>query len=1190
MRIRRLEISGFKSFADRAVVVFGEGITGVVGPNGCGKSNVVDAIRWCMGEMSAKQLRGRAMHDVIFAGCESRGPLGMAEVTLTMQNDGNVPPQYAAFEEIAVTRRLHRDGTSEYLINRVPVRLRDVTDLFLGTGVGTRAYSIIEQGRIGFIVSSRPEDRRSVIEEVAGITKFKARKKAAERRLEATEQNLARVNDIVVELERQLVSLRRQARKAERYKELRAEQRDLDLHAATFEMLRLVAVEKMQRGERATLEGRLDDTTAALGAAEGGLEAERLELTADERALSDRQQESAAHDLELAGVERDLGHWREQLAAAQSRAADAKLDVETAARRAEQAVTQRAELETLVRELGQAIADDQARLTAMAETAGALHGAAAEAQRELEELRRQALEHVHGSAQQRGLLQTLTRQRTDVQARVAALDEERQALGRRQAASQARRGELEVQRRQAADQLVEWTARVAALRAELERVAEQDTLSEARVLALRGELSERRSRWESLVAIARRLEGYADGVRTLWQTDGATPTPAVGGLLALVSDVLEAPPELERAIEAVLGEALQVVIVEEQTAAIAAIDYLKQRRGGRSAFLARAPRRVPVAAPLPAGPGVVGTALAKVKVAPEYRELAEALLGDVVIVDRLDNALALWRGGELRHTLVTLDGEVCAPNGVLAGGSDDGMGLLAKRREIRELEEAVAALERELAQAQAAHQALEQARLQLDVDIQQLEKDIHSSEIEQVQHAKDLEATDAELGRLAERLEVVGYELEQLGVELATLDRDHAEAAVRAASAESRQREVEQSIQSRQAAAQQRQQELEQRADEITNLRVLLASREEKLSSARETITRLAADEVELRARIERGTGAIADGEGEIDGLRQRLATAEVRVQGLVGAAAERHAALSAARAAYEAKRQALEAKERGLRDKRAAVDQVKEAVVQVKLDLQRLEMERQRLSEQVFERHDVALERIMGDYHLRALPDEAHVARQAEVERAIKNIGPINLTAIDECAEIEKRYSFLATQRDDLQQAVDALKRAIQRINRASRERFAEAFAAVNEMFQKVFPRLFRGGEARLELSDSDDLLEAGVEIIAQPPGKRLQSVGLLSGGEKALTATALVFSIFLIKPSPFCVLDEVDAPLDDANVGRFNDMLRDISRISQFIVITHNKLTMAEADRLYGITMEEPGLSKVVSVDLTTAASVAA
>jgi len=1194
MRIKKLEINGFKSFADRGVIAFGEGITGVVGPNGCGKSNVVDAIRWCMGEMSAKHLRGRAMQDVIFAGSDSRGPLGMAEVTLTFHNDGDVPPQYAPFSEIAVTRRLHRDGTSEYLINKVQARLRDITDLFLGTGAGTRAYSIIEQGRIGFVVSARPEDRRSLIEEVAGITKFKVRKKAAERRLDATEQNLLRVNDIVTELERQLGSLRRQARKAERYRELRADLRDLELHAASLEYLRLAAVEKVQQGERDTLEQHISDAQSGLGAAEAGLEVDRQRLLDEEQKLQNEQKASAESDAKLAALERDVAHWREQLEDAVARMSSARLEVSDAKQRIAGTDGERQTLATVLADHEAGRDADRTHIEGLAAAVGELQAQLVAIDRDIEQQRKDALEHVHGAAQQRALVGNLQKQRIDIRNRLESAVVEQDALGQKRGESQRHEAELSHQAGELATDLAAWRDRLSAVRLEVAEVGAEASESAKQLAGARDELHKRRSRLHSLEEIARRFEGYSDGVRTLLgarSAAGEAPEgskPVVPGFRALVSDVLSTTPVYERAIEAALGHRVQYLVVDSHTDAATAIAYLKEHKGGLGGFLPAAPRLTQPWTAVAVPAGVLGTARALVESKPGFADVAEYLLADVLVVDTLDTALSLFAAGATDARLagkvfVTLEGEVVDKGGAVAGGSHEGAGLLAKRREIRELGAEVERLETAFTAKKAATECLEARRLQLEVDAQQLDKDIRAAELEKLELDKDLEAAHKELQRFAERLEVLGYEVTQRRDELAVIDDDERAASGLAEKAEAGRKDVEERL----AALGERRREhalgLEDRTAALTTAKVQLAARDEKVHGARAALERLAEVNAELAARIGRDEGIIAEGERTSEELRTRILEGSEALAETLRVAQARRSSLLAARGRYETDRGGMGGIEQRLREERKGLEAKQQALLQVRMELQRTDLERVRLIEQTAERHDVALLAVVCDYHLRPAPGAGDLERRAELERAIKAIGPINLTAIDECADVEKRYEFLKQQRDDLQNALDALRRAILRINRASRERFRQAFDAVNEMFQQIFPRLFRGGEARLELVESDDLLESGVEIVAMPPGKKLQNVTLLSGGEKALTATALVFSIFLIKPSPFCVLDEVDAPLDEANVGRFNEMLREISKLSQFIVITHNKLTMSEADRLYGITMEEPGLSKVVSVDLS-------
>ncbi|MBC7792344.1 MAG: AAA family ATPase, partial [Clostridia bacterium] len=633
MRIKKLEIHGFKSFAERAVLHFGHGITGVVGPNGCGKSNIVDALRWCMGEMSAKHLRGRAMQDVIFAGSDSRGPLGMAEVTLTFDNDGNVPPEYAQFSEIAVTRRLHRDGSSEYLVNKVPARLRDITDLFLGTGVGTRAYSIIEQGRIGFIVSSKPEDRRSLIEEVAGITKFKARKKAAERRMESTQQNLSRVGDIVTELERQLQSLRRQAKRAEKYKELRSELRDLELHHASLETLRVLVMKKLASSHSEALEQEAQEAQAGIAAHEISIEEDRLRLLAIERALQHDQAASAELETKLAALERDLEHWRRQRDEANARGQAARRDLEDAENKL---TTARAEHEghtVNLSNLATSVDVDRERLLSLDADHGETQGKMTSIDRRAESLRRSAVEYIHEGARQRTLVAAIAKRTHELRSRLEHSTAELEDVAHRRGVAEIKARALTEQRDALMSQMTDWRSWLDTNRITLDAAVTAMTESDRLVRSLRDELSERRSRLESLQEIARHFEGYSDGVRSLMQPaiEGMPGRTAVSGVRALITDVLEVPPQLEIAVEAALGERLQYVVVDAQTVGVTAIAYLRSIAGGRSGFVPVEPRNT--------GGVANGDALTRVQARPGFEAVAEYLLRDVSIVANLDEAM-----------------------------------------------------------------------------------------------------------------------------------------------------------------------------------------------------------------------------------------------------------------------------------------------------------------------------------------------------------------------------------------------------------------------------------------------------------------------------------------------------------------------------------------------------------------------
>jgi chromosome segregation protein len=1225
LKIKRIEIRGFKSFVDDTKLSFPDPITSIVGPNGCGKSNIVDAIRWVMGEQSAKHLRGRAMEDVIFSGSESRGPAGLAEVSLSFDArglgadvaPGGVPWGVAAPEEILVTRRLYRDGTSEYLLNGVPSRLRDVVEFFLGTGVGSKAYAIIEQGRIGFIVSSRPEDRRTLIDEAAGITRYKAKKKAAERRMEATRQHLLRVSDIVGEIEGRLRSLRLQAQKAERYKRYKAELRDLDLWSSAQRYLGHLAEEKSVQAELDEVRGRHDTEGAALTAAEAAIESERLGVTEEANDLA-----AAKDDLFAVSNRAQLGFQRaaHHDAEATELASRAEAGGREAAELRERAAAQAAHSEAIQREL--------VDLEAAADASERAHGAEAEAQdarrRELNQAREEletAVAEIGAArariarreAERAGGLQRgeeLAARGAAVAADDATAAERLGALGAEETGSRAEVEILSARVEAARGRAAEDEARLAALRAELGR-------GELELETLREEAHRRRSRLASLREIQDRYERFQKGVRAIMQEH--REGRGMPGIEAVVADIVRPPPELETAVEAVLGERLGDVIVDSHEAGIEAINFLKRSSEGRSSFIPRALRASPprgellydatgtgmapvdvgpgsmlaalpapdaIASAWPKGEGVRGPMLELIGYDRKYDEVAAYLLGDVLVVEDLERALALWRETRTEKTIVTLEGEVIDPHGVVTGGSRESAltGVLEQKREIRELEAVMERLDADVEAALGRQVARKQAAAELGQALEQAAAALRADEMALFGRQKDLDRAAGEITALDSRRRALAEQAAELARAAEENERRLADAAggleTDTVVVEATERRCAE-LRARTAALAG---EFDAAIGRLTTLKVSATQAAERRQNARQTLERLVAERADHEARAGRIEATLEDDRTRAETLR--AAAAELRDEaGLAQAEAEARAREHGERqGTLEHRQAALLARDAELRAARAEVTRLGQLLSRLELRCQEITLRRTSLEEQVGDRYrDVTLGAIVHDYHLRALFGPVEEQRTTELRGLIERMGEINLTAIEESAELQQRFDFLTTQRADLESAIAQLETAIERINRASRRRFRETFDAVNTEFEAMFPRLFGGGKARLHLTDDSDLLETGIEIIANPPGKKLsQNIELLSGGEKALTAVSLLFAIFLVKPSPFCVLDEVDAPLDEANVGRFNQVVREMTDRSQFILITHNRRTMEIADRLCGVTMEEPGVSKLVAVNL--------
>ncbi len=1259
MKLKKIEVIGFKSFADRQLVQVDEHVTGVIGPNGCGKSNIVDAVRWCMGEQSAKHLRGAGMADVIFAGCASRGPAGMAEVTLTLENDGQgVPMSVLDLPEIALTRRLFADGTSEYLINKIPGRLRDITELLMGTGAGTKGYSIIEQGQVGKIVSSKPEERRHLIDEAAGITRFKSQKAAAQRKIEATRTNLLRVTDVVSELEGRLGTLRRQAQKAERYKRYRQELRDLELWIASHKFLELQSTGRVLHERREDLAQQVEDLRHTIAARDTQIEAKRTALTQTERSLSEHQQEVYDLDNRVRLLDAEDDYRRREREGLLASAAQARAEAEAGERG----------LASVEEELEQV----RAQIKELKDAGGAdgLRSRVEELQSELTVVEERVAALTASIEQARGEREAATQRLAVARSRSGSLEEAIHELDARaqQAADSAdalsgQHDELAEGLRNAEEALEGASSAVTGLheqRTELDRerasLRTQVAAAEVELDTQRAEVHRCRSRLQSLQEIQGRYRGCQSGVQVVMehrqqlaapaQLDAAggasAPEGETGPVLGILADFVSAPQHLEAALSAVLGDRLEGVVVDEPADGARGVDLLKRLQEGRTTFLPRRTRtseetaRVEATAPSgrsfgwsrdpgastpssievvdlsgegsiwtppvapppsrpepvePPRPGVVGRLVDLVDVGGELAPMARELLGETLVVEDLPRALELWANDEQRRPLVTLDGDRLEPSGVVVGGSPTALdsALLQQKREIRELEEILEQLEGDFATIRGRHLALAQRLAEVERAREASEAEVLEAEKNKLARAQARQQLDADLKRVAA----------DLGRRTAERDTIRAMSASRREEIETLQAQV--TADEEQAAEQSRvvdEQTLEREAQgqareriggELTEARVALASWQQQadaLDASRDRLQRQAGSERDRISRLRASASGADERVAQID--RDTEVAAQERGQ-LVEKSREATARVNDAREQYDELRVVVDELEASVKTLRADLDEHRERLQQVDLGLQESALEQQHVEEDVRQRFDVDIGDVLIDHHHRALAGAEETGRRKELRRILSRMGEVNLTAIDEYEEVSGRYEYLTGQRGDLESAIAQLQEAIDKINKTTRQLFRDTFDAVNERFQQLFPRLFAGGRAQLRLTDPLDMLTTGVEIEAQPPGKQLRSLDLLSGGEKALTAVSLIFAIFLIKPSPFCILDEVDAPLDDANVGRMCKLVRELATDTQFIVITHNKVTMESSDRLYGVTMEQRGISKLVSVNMRRAVELA-
>lgn len=1170
MKIKRVEIVGFKSFVDRVSLDFSEGIAAIVGPNGCGKSNILDAIRWTMGEQSAKNLRGRSMEDVIFGGSETRKAVGMAEVSMTFSNErGLGPPALRDYPEIMVTRRLYRNGDSEYRLNKTPCRLLDITELFMDTGVGARAYSIIEQGKIGMILNAKPEDRRFLIEEAAGISKFKTRKLAALRKIEATRQNLLRLRDIISEVRRQLNTLKRQARKAELYRDYREELKSIEvaLAAQVYQQLKL-----QRSAEQAVFEDQSRNREAlAVGLQKEELATETLRLVQAEIETDlGRKQEQVFHlTTSIQQLESRIDYEQKEMASLQRQ--QERLTAELQGLAQQLAETDREE--GLLRSSESSVEADLTRQTQrLEEGESALEGlvVADEAVLKALEQDRQTLFMLKGE------LARLDNRREEVQRRQHRLAEQQ---ARNQQELQEVLGQQVQLQQQTVDQqqkLDVWRQECETLQEEREQAHRQvqrlrQQMEEGETLLLQSQetLSRRRSRLESLRDLERNREGYQVGVQVLL----ADPnwSECCDGLAA---DLLEVPAGYEVALEAVLGDRLQALLPQGTEDVWSALELLR-RKGGRGTFLLpRADRG------LRSSPVVEGGILLQELIRPKagFEPLVAALLEGLVLVEDLD---PFMQGGlPWGVTLVTAAGDCLSHRGLLQGGADAALntGLLQKRREIKELTSQVEDLEQELAEQH--RQRLQQKELlaQAEGTLQELGSLLHARQLRLADGEKDLSRLLADAQRLKERGELLSFDEGQLTEELAGLLQGLAEEEKDRAQREERKSGLEKSLTAHQMELQERRSVLAAKREEITALKVALSALKERDEGNRRNLRRL---EKLREDGLQRQAGLWQqqrEAVQQLEQLQKSVDRQKIELEVLLRRRDEELKGQEAVKDRFEEGGRRLREGEAELKDLRKRQALLQDALMASQVKLREIELETEHLRDTVLDRYRVDLMQHPGDA---PEPDNQQAEKRiAELRGLLEDMGEVNLMAIEEFRDLEQRWTFLSDQEKDLQTSMEGLQAAISKINKTTRKRFGETFEQINARFQEVFPRLFLGGKAELKLTDEQDLLETGIDIVVQPPGKKLQSVNLLSGGEKALTAVALIFAIFLIKPSPFCILDEVDAPLDDANIGRFNEMVKEMSSQSQFIIITHNKRTMAVANTLYGVTMESPGVSKLVSV----------
>jgi len=1179
MRLKRLELVGFKSFADRTELDIVPGVTAVVGPNGSGKSNIADAIRWVLGEQSAKSLRGAKMEDIIFSGSQGRKAVNFCEVALTLDNADQTLP--VGYDEVTVARRVYRSGDSEYLINRQTCRLRDIAELFMDTGVGREAYSIIGQGRIEEILSTKSEDRRGVFEEAAGIIKFKTRRKEAEKKLADAALNVVRVQDILAEVTGQLAPLEVRARVAEAFKLVDEEASSLAVTVLTGEIDALlqrrlelqakysqcqaewtVATEKEMHAER-----ELAELRSQADILDGQLQAEQSQLV------------EATARLEQCEADRRVAF--ERLEHVLTQLDDVRMTCERLQAEAEEVERERAELTVRQRVASGRV--DEVRQILHDELSKQDGGALVALKEQLTEARALMIEHMRELATDRNEVKNVEQQVEAGNRRTQKTSEELLEVERDLKL-------IEAETSACTHSILAATERANAAAVhgqEMKRLLADRELTVSRQgldkQKAERDLLQMQSRLQALRDLEKDMEGYASGPRAAIT---AGREQRLKGVRGAVAELMSVATEYTTATEIALGGSLQHIVVDSEGDARAAIEWLKKRQLGRATFLPLTTirgRRVPLndLQMVKSATGFLGVAAELVSCDKQYAAIMDSLLGNVLIARTLQDANAIARVLQHRFRVVTLEGDVVSPGGSMTGGSiaKKGVGILGRAKEIEELESRTLAARTRFAAMQAEHQQDEQSLRAAEGELQELKRG-QAREIELIaQEEARKEVLHASALRLRDRVQALSQERSGYAVEMqeARLYAEKLQNKVMLMQVATQ--EVQSQIAQWEARIQDEEQAVVGRSDHLTDLRVTLAEQEEAWRGLEEANLRLQARansvaEEDQRKRVEQEQGLV-----RVSELRQALSEYEM-------------AGLSA-----RLERDHLQTQTEGLRDQRGVRARALEIggsvctelrsirqefegqMHQTELALSKTEGELDSKVQLLADDHQLGLELARQRYTL-AIPLPTARQRLVELRKQLEQFGEVSVGAIEEFARLHERFTFLQAQEADLSLAQEHLRELINEMDSEMSRRFCDAFALIREQFQVVYSSLFGGGRADVYLIDESDPLQSGIEIVAEPPGKRMQTLSLLSGGERALTALSLLFAVLCVKPVPFCVLDEVEAALDEANVARFAEYLREFSHSTQFIVITHRRGTMEAADVLYGVTMQESGVSKLVSV----------
>ena len=1179
MYLKSIEIHGFKSFANKINFEFHNGITAIVGPNGSGKSNVGDAVRWVLGEQSAKQLRGGNMQDVIFSGTELRRPLGFASVAITLDNSDHKLDIY--FEEVTVTRRLYRSGESEYLLNGSQCRLKDINELFYDTGIGKEGYSIIGQGQIDKILSGKPEERRELFDEAAGIVKFKRRKTTALKKLADEQQNLVRVNDILAELERQLTPLEKQSETARVYLKKKEELKYLDVNLFLVELERIRTQWMEVEAKRRAAEKELSETTAAFEKTKQEYEQLERQLEELDAKIESSREASGRNVLQKQQLESQIDLLKEQIHAAhrnddhyRSRISTVEEEIE---RRTEELSVRRAEQESLLSELSARKAEEKKQESELKQ----LQEQISQKEHAIDEGKQEIIRLLNGRASTKGRMQRYDTMLEQISIRKAELNQKLLRLKSEEEIQNSKTARLKAEYDDVTAQMEKLSAEVTKLDEQIRAMEDELTRQEQQYQAAQGAFHRESSKLESLRNITERYDGYGNSIRRVMEQKERNP-----GIHGVVADLIKTQKEYETAIETALGGSIQNIVTDNENTAKYLIEFLKRNRFGRATFLPLTSmnRRQSFSAPQALKEeGVVGVASDLVECDPLYSGMASHLLGRTLVVDHIDHAIALARKYKYTLRMVTLDGELLSPGGSMTGGAfKNSSNLLGRRREIEELTRAVERIKDDLSAMQQQMQKNRSERNRLREQKSTVNEEIQEQSLKRNTAQVNLDQEKNRGSEIRKDYEHAQREGAEIEGQIREIQSNRSRITEEMEASQQRENELEQQIVSDQEALEKLRSDEETCSSTVSELQIVSAGLLQKRDFAGENIrrldeelTRFAQEKKEIEESLERGAQEITEKEEKIASVRASIAEAEQQAQHEEERLKE-----------FSAEKDAMTAQHKSFFQKR---DELSEHMSLMDKECFRLNSQREKLEEN----KEAQISYLWDEYELTPVgasklrmekqPDRTELRNDiSNLKDEIRRLGDVNVNAIEEYKELLERYTFMEAQHTDLVEAAKTLEGIIEELDTGMRRQFAEKFEEIRKEFDSVFRQLFGGGRGTLELMENEDVLEAGIRIISQPPGKKLQNMMQLSGGEKALTAIALLFAIQNLKPSPFCLLDEIEAALDDSNVARYAKYLHKLTKNTQFIIITHRRGTMNAADRLYGITMQEKGVSTLVSVSL--------